>query len=46
MAARLLPPLLQLACETLPTLLLLFWTLAAGSVIVTLLPLPVPQAFK
>ena len=27
-------------------LLRAFWILAAGSVVVTLLPLPVPQAFK
>ena len=29
-----------------PKLLVLYWTLAAGSVVVTILPIPVPQAFK
>jgi hypothetical protein len=38
--------LLQLACTCLPVLLVAYWVLAAGSVFVTLLPVPVPQAFK
>jgi hypothetical protein len=29
-----------------PGLLRLYWALAAGAVIVTILPIPVPQAFK
>ncbi len=29
-----------------PLLLILYWTLASGSVVVTLLPVPLPAAFK
>jgi hypothetical protein len=32
--------------QSMPGLLLLYWLLASGSVVVTLLPIPVPQAFK
>jgi hypothetical protein len=32
--------------QCMPGLLLLYWLLASGSVVVTLLPIPVPQAFK
>jgi hypothetical protein len=34
------------AAAALPPLLKAFWALAAGAVIVTLLPVPLPQAFK
>eukprot|EP00882_Tetradesmus_deserticola_P033971 GHRQ01038853.1.p1 GENE.GHRQ01038853.1~~GHRQ01038853.1.p1 ORF type:complete len:148 (+),score=36.24 GHRQ01038853.1:289-732(+) len=36
----------QLISTFLPSLLLLFWSLATASVIVTISPIPVPQAFK
>jgi hypothetical protein len=32
--------------ELFPGLIRLYWILAAGAVITTILPLPVPQAFK
>lgn len=38
--------LLQQLLQAFPTLLNLFWVLAAGAVIVTISPVPVPQAFK
>ena len=37
--------LVAVGSEALPILLRAYWVLAAGSVIVTLLPLPLPQAF-
>lgn len=38
--------LLAAGSHALPPLLRAYWILAAGSVIVTLLPIPLPQAFK
>lgn len=35
-----------LIAQYFPPLLALYWALAAGSVLVTILPIPVPQAFK
>lgn len=36
----------EMLCYWLPRLLVLYWVLAAGSVVVTVLPLPVPKPFK
>lgn len=36
----------DLVAQWFPKLLTLYWLLAAGSVVVTVLPIPVPQAFK
>ena len=36
----------NIVAQWLPKLLVAYWLLAAGSVVVTVLPLPVPQAFK
>lgn len=38
--------LIDAAAQLLPPALLAFWVLAAGAVVVTLLPLPLPRAFK
>jgi hypothetical protein len=36
----------DLIAHWLPVLLVTYWLLAAGSVVVTVLPIPVPQSFK
>jgi hypothetical protein len=36
----------DLIAQWLPVLLMTYWLLAAGSVVVTVLPIPVPQSFK
>jgi putative effector of murein hydrolase LrgA (UPF0299 family) len=38
--------LLHDAIGALPTLVWLYWALAAGAVIATILPIPLPRAFK
>lgn len=39
-------PMTETLCHWLPRLLVLYWVLAAGSVVLTVLPLPVPKPFK
>lgn len=41
-----MPALLPLALAAIEPLLLAYWVLATASVVVTVLPSPVPQAFK